>query len=322
MPSYGGFNPQDMIQKGNPWHNPYSAAPDFGAGIRDYLNQMWQMREYRRRQELEQRQWEEKQALETRRVAADEKQSAAMENYYKAQAIGALGRANNATTPISPVAIRSMGAALKLTPEVIQELENSPPERQGQALDEYLAMNREIHKQERINAGPLAESARTRADIARAEAERKRVDALRKQQGGMLVGASTMIQQLRQPLLKQMETIDKNPMYLGSERDNAKAQLQRTIDNIEQAAGEIAAYNATLAAGYDLPDEAVAKVKRYLSNPNKIKSGEIWLEDVANPSGMNTPSPTTAPPKPGAVWSPVKKGWFIQKPDGTWSPVK
>jgi hypothetical protein len=72
----GSYYPYMMMQdigrqgQDNPWYNPYSKYPDLAGGMRDLANRIWQIREMKRQQKLEEEQRAERKkqtALENQR---------------------------------------------------------------------------------------------------------------------------------------------------------------------------------------------------------------------------------------------------------------
>jgi len=303
-------SPQEANWLGGMAYNPYSSGTDWGFMLRNSLNNLLAHKqgqeeqrraeeELRRKAELEEREY----GLEQQKARAAIRESGAHADLYSAQALEALGKKDRGFK-MNPIALRSLGTTLGLPKEVTDGVDAMSPEAQEDFFKNSLTSLSQLRKEQMVQAGPLADAAAERSRLAREKVDQAKQNAVLKRQGGVLSAVITLLQQMRQPLYKQIEAVDRDRMIIDAEeRGAAKQPFQSALDNIDQAAGEIAAYSTILGMGQELSDEALAKIKRYLSNSKKIKSGEIWQEEtpaqapwVGPWAGPEITYPNTNPP--------------------------
>lgn len=277
---YGGYyrGPEPDEDTGGMFYDPYSPRTDLWGGLRRTINNLVQFKEQRRKEDYLRKQQEFENSLAERKQTESEAETKDRQGLYRAQTLAALGKSNvDKTFKVSPVALQSLGKTLNYPPEFLDGISAMSPEAQEDFFNKAMTGIAQLNLEAKKQAGPLAQVAADRAAQSKRDADLKR-------QGGLLTAAVTAIQQLKRPLEKQRDATLKSPMLLDeASKMAAIAPFQSQLDNIDTAAGEIAAYMATLATGNTLPDEAVKKVQLYLNNLNKIKTGEIW----ENPAAQN-----------------------------------
>ncbi len=121
---YGGsVDPRELqdMAGGNPFYNPTMSHPDWGAGIRSTLNQMYALKEARRLEAEEKRRWEAESARAERQAQSGIKREEAMAEYYLGEGRGK----KQAAPPIDRVGFKQFIMNSPLPPDRKQALADS-----------------------------------------------------------------------------------------------------------------------------------------------------------------------------------------------------
>ncbi len=279
MPRYSGYDPQDFMGSGggNPWYNPYQAGPDIAAGIRDTLNKMWGLREYRRQQDEDRRRWEAKQALEAQQSAANVKRDEAYAKYYSDRAVPDI---TPTPAPVDRVGLKTLMRGMGVPQEQVDTIDALSDADLSKVKDKIIGRYGQQPKQP-AQAKPVKD---TRAEelASQIKADRKLLDT-------------------------SIATIGKAKSTVFAYKDMDPQQKQAAMDGLTAAIGRIGGYRKLMANGQPLPQGIRDTVNGLAGDPTGLITGNLSaVTGEGGPAPAPQATPPQAPPQPSALPPEVK----------------